>query len=60
MTTKQTWNLAEKAIRTALEWTAGLDLRQGGGEGSSRRTARFVMADGACGAGGNKVEYKEN
>ena len=32
----------------------------GGCEGSGNGTARCVKVDGACGAGGNKVDYKEN
>ena len=42
-------------------WTLpGFGQDPGGCKSSGRRTARCVMADGACGAGGNKVEYKEN
>ena len=48
-------NQMRTALKVTWVWTG-----QDGCEGSGRRTARCVMVDGACGAGGNKVEYKEN
>jgi hypothetical protein len=52
--------LVQQSMRTALWNGSEFGPVRGGGEGSDSRTARCVMADGACGAGGNKVEYKEN